>query len=36
MPEYTIWLEALGGSDDYPRRHEAEAIQFVFSHALSL
>lgn len=34
--EYAIWLEELGASDDYPRNHEAEAIRFDISHALSL
>jgi LmbE family N-acetylglucosaminyl deacetylase len=36
MLEYAIWLEERGGSDDYPRRHEAEAIRFDVSHVLSL
>jgi LmbE family N-acetylglucosaminyl deacetylase len=34
--EYAVWLEELGGPYDYPRRHEAEAIRFDISHALSL
>ena len=34
MLEYAIWLTELGGSNDYPRRREAEAIQFDISHAL--
>jgi LmbE family N-acetylglucosaminyl deacetylase len=33
--EYAIWLEELGSPDDYPRREEAEAIQFDVSHVIS-
>ena len=34
--EYAIWLEELGAPDDYPRRDEAQAIQFDISRAISL
>ena len=36
MLEYAIWLEELGVADDYPRRDEAEAVQFDISGAILL